>query len=378
MEVVFFEPWYGGSHRAFLDAWTRRSRHRITVHGLPPRHWKWRQEASAWELARRVQDQPAPDVIACSDFMDLPRLMGFLPESWRSAPTLAYFHENQLTYEPAPKDGGERQRDFTHGFSNILTAVRAEALVFNSGFHRAEFGAAATELLRRLPRPNPRAALAERLKAARVVAPLPELAAVPLGAGPPPGSPLRVVFPHRLEPDKDPRTFFGAIEKASARVRLEIVALGGALDQATPSIQHAASAVAGVTLHAGYCPSREDYIGHLGQADVVVSTARHEFFGIAFAESMAAGCTPLAPDRLNYPALVAGSPTVDEARFTEGADLVERLVGWASDAELKRLRSPANRAAQRSAVLDFDAEAGARALDEILEGLPHRPVRAKP
>ena len=40
LHVAFLEPWYGGSHRAFLDAWARRSRHRVTVHGLAPRHWK--------------------------------------------------------------------------------------------------------------------------------------------------------------------------------------------------------------------------------------------------------------------------------------------------------------------------------------------------
>lgn len=379
MEVVFFEPWYGGSHRAFLDAWTRRSRHRITVHGLGPRHWKWRQESSAWELARRVQNEPPPDVIACSDFMDLPRLLGFLPARWRSAPTLAYFHENQLTYEPATPSGEKGRsdpnvrpnlaEDFTHGFSNIMTAVRADAVVFNSEFHRAEFASAAEELLRRLPKPNPRAALRDKLGAAEAIAPLPELRQVPLGPGAPPDAPLRVVFPHRLDPDKEPRAFFGAIEQASRRAKLEVVLLGGLLDRASPSIQHAARAIANVTLHTGYCPSRDDYLAHLGSADVVVSTARHEFFGIAFAEAMAAGCTPLAPDRLNYPALVAGSPTGVEAHYRDSGGLADKLIRWSADAEVQRLRSPENRAGQRQSVLRFDADGGAERLDALIDGL---------
>ena len=75
LDVVFFEPWYGGSHRTFADAWARRSRHRVDLATLAPRHWKWRQEASAWELAAKVASRDVPDLIACSDYVDLPRLI---------------------------------------------------------------------------------------------------------------------------------------------------------------------------------------------------------------------------------------------------------------------------------------------------------------
>ncbi len=53
-------------------------------------------------------------------------------------------------------------------------------------------------------------------------------------------------------------------------------------------------------LHFGYADSRDEYAALLQQGDVVVSTARHEFFGIAVLEAVRSGCRPLVPDRLSY------------------------------------------------------------------------------
>ena len=166
--VLFLEPWLGGSHRILSDAWTSRSRHRVEVEGLAPRHWRWRQEASGWELARLLAGESPPDVLAVSDFVDLPRLLGFLPADWAGVPTIAYFHENQLTYRPGDADTAVPE-DAHAAFANVLTALRADQVVFNSSFHRDDLAAAGDRYLRTLPRPSPRAEFAAAMEAGHPV-----------------------------------------------------------------------------------------------------------------------------------------------------------------------------------------------------------------
>jgi glycosyltransferase involved in cell wall biosynthesis len=57
-------------------------------------------------------------------------------------------------------------------------------------------------------------------------------------------------------------------------------------------------------LHYGYAEDFAEYSRLLHRADVVVSTARHEFFGVAIQEAIYCGCHPVLPNRLSYPELI--------------------------------------------------------------------------
>ena len=54
----------------------------------------------------------------------------------------------------------------------------------------------------------------------------------------------------------------------------------------------------------GMVESAQDYKAILQGAHVVLSTALHEFQGLAVLEAAACGCVPLVPDRLSYPELI--------------------------------------------------------------------------
>ncbi len=372
LDILCLEPWLGGSHADFLESRRARSRHRVDVVGLAPRHWSWRMRSSAWELARRLErdGRARPDVLWVSDYVDLPALLGFLPPAWAGVPTIAYFHENQLTY-PTTVDP---ERDGHLAWTNLATLVRADRVVFNSAFHRDELRGAAAEWLARLPRPSPRAEVAAALDAAHVVHPGADFGAMPLGAGG--DGPLRVLFPHRWEHDKDPLSFLRAACRAQALgARMELVLLGARPKKLPRDLEAHLAIARRMVVHDGFAASRADYARLVGECDVVVSTARHEFYGVAVVEALAAGCAPLLPRRLAYPevlpaalheaGLYGGRGAHDEGDDVE--ELAARLVALAADPT--PLRDPAARAARRDAMRPHDRAALATRSDQIAEDL---------
>ncbi len=48
----------------------------------------------------------------------------------------------------------------------------------------------------------------------------------------------------------------------------------------------------------GWVENRDAYLRLLRNADVVVSSAVHDFQGLAVLEAVACGCVPVVPDRL--------------------------------------------------------------------------------
>jgi len=70
----------------------------------------------------------------------------------------------------------------------------------------------------------------------------------------------------------------------------------------------------------GYQEGRSEYESALGEADIIVTTAIHEFFGISVVEAIAAGAYPVLPKRLSYPEIISGIETeTDNEIFYDGS-----------------------------------------------------------
>ena len=364
LRILAIEPWLGGSHRQLLDGWRKHSRHRVEVLGLAARHWKWRMASGARTLALRTHDLPRPDALWVSDYVDLAQLKAFLPKDWRDLPTLLYFHENQLTYPRSPRDN--HAYDFGPAWTNLTSALCADAVAFNSAYHREELLEATRELLGVLPKPRPMEMLAA-IEGAEVLAPGIAWSEIPLGSGPPPGAPLRIVFNHRWEYDKAPEVWLQVAAEAIAEgLPLQLVLLGERSSKPPESTRVDLAPVRDHILHRGKVESRNEYFEWLGRCDLAISTARHEFYGMAMLEAAAAGCFCAVPNRLAYPE-VLGARQAERFLYGSPEELLSKLRHWASERE--RFRLPDARQAIRDSVRRHDLPFCADALDARMEAL---------
>jgi glycosyltransferase involved in cell wall biosynthesis len=316
MRILALEPFYGGSHRAFLDSWIERSRHEFTLLTLPATKWKWRMRHAAITFADQVLEGHRQgqtwDLVFATDMLNLAEFKGLIPAPVAQLPSVLYFHENQLTYPVRD----ERERDYHFAMSNIVSALAAAGVWFNTAWHRDTFVEAVRDFLARLPDHRLPGTAAEIEEKSHVHPP--GIEPIRPRSGKRRAGPMRILWCARWEHDKGPEDFFEALEqleRAGVDYRLNVIGqqfseIPAVFAQARQGLSHRID-------HWGFVESRNEYEEILRRSDVVVSTAHHEFFGIAILEAISAGCYPLLPDRLSYPELLSGYPG-DSGEFLYG------------------------------------------------------------
>lgn len=300
-----------------------------------------------------VQAHGAPDVLLASDMVHLPALLGLARHDLAGVPVVLYLHENQLTY-PMPDTAVP---DHTYAITNWLSMAAADRVVFNSAYHRDDLLAALPAFLRQFP---------DHRHGGNLVAVAERTTVLPVGVDVARFTRPRrrrarpvVLWNHRWEYDKDPAAFFDALRTvAAAGVDFDVAVAGERYTTEPPAFAEASSWLGDRAVHWGTA-SDDEYPDLLASADVVVSTARHEFFGVAVVEAIAAGALPLLPARLSYPELV---PSAEPYLYRDHADLVNRLC-WALTRPDER-RAAAE--AARAHVEQFAWPTVAAAYDDLL------------
>jgi glycosyltransferase involved in cell wall biosynthesis len=319
MRFLFIEPFYGGSHRDFANGLKAHSCHRIDVVHLPARFWKWRMRGAALHFVRTIDDLTAYDGIITNGLMSLADFTALC--GGPRPPALVYFHENQLTYPLAP---GE-QMDVQFGFTDITTALCADRILFNSRFHFDHFFSTLPGFINQMPEFKPHWVIDAIRHKSDVLHPGCHFAAAPSEPLPlPPGPPI-VIWNHRWEFDKNPETFFDALDQVDRMgIDFRLAILGENYQTAPHAFMAARQRFGDKILQYGYVQTREAYGDWLKQGFVAVSTAIQENFGIAMVEAMRCGCLPLLPNRLVYPEVLPREFHADFL-YRDDRDLVHKL-----------------------------------------------------
>ena len=298
VRVALVEPYYGGSHKAWADGYVAESAHDVTLVAHAARFWKWRMHGAHLTLAAdlAVAFGTAPDVVLASSMMNVAAFVGAARYSIGDAPIAVYFHESQFAYPLSPLD----RPDQTYPMVNWSSAAVADLAIFNSEFHRALFFEEAERFLRQFP-DQPHGHLVRSVRDRSIVLPvgvdLQRIGTPPVRVD---GPPL-VLWNQRWEHDKGPDEFVGLMEALVAEeLDFEVAVVGEQFVSAPESFDRLPGLLGDRLVAFGFV-SDDEYVGLVRRAGIVVSTADHEFFGIAIVEAMAAGAFPVLPNRLVYP-----------------------------------------------------------------------------
>ncbi len=342
LSILALEPYYGGSHRAVLDALVGAGRRRLGA-AHASRAQVEVAHARLGDHVRRPKPSRSPSPLGTRA----------RTAAVRSGLRLDVREPRRVARAGGPRARGGARRRLLPREPARLSQSPHRRVGLPVPAHEHHLGAVCRVLPlqhavepRWLPRRDPRlpAAVpgppaqgggrANRARSPEVVHPPFEPAA--FDAHPPRrGERCRIVWPHRWEHDKNPEAFFRAVATARGRrastSRWPSPARPSGTSR-TPSFapRSCSATVSSISASRG---SRDEYAALLASSDVAVSTALNEFFGIAMIEACYAGCFPLVPERLAYPELYP-----PEMRYDSDDELVARLRSARSFASETRAR----------------------------------------
>jgi glycosyltransferase involved in cell wall biosynthesis len=321
--ILLLEPYYGGSHKAFLFGLQEQLDCCCTLLSLPARKWKMRMQLAApWfaeQIAGLIEQGERFDGILTSTFLDVAVLRSILLRLGIDLPLVMYFHENQFSYPGQIHDPGIFQ--FTA--INFTSALCADRLAFNSRYNLNTFLDGIRRYLKKTADMDLRHLEEQIQEKSTILYPgidfLDIDALDTLSTERSEQKEPVLVWNHRWEHDKDPETFFHVLFELAEEHPFQVIVLGQHFQNRPAIFTQAQKVLKHRFLHFGYAESREEYVRLLAQGDYIISTARHEFFGISVLEGVRAGCRPVVPDRLSYKELFP-----KKYRYKEGG-LAEHL-----------------------------------------------------
>lgn len=305
MKILIVEPFFSGSHQVWAEGYKNHSNHHIKIISLPGRHWKWRMHGGAISLAKQFKALNwKPDLILATDMLDLSVFLALCKKEIKNTPVAIYFHENQLTYPWSSNDPDVKlKRDNHYAFINYTSALAADAIFFNSKYHRNSFLEALPDFLNQFPDHSEKdlintiknksevLLLGMNLKKLEASQEVSNENDVPV-----------ILWNHRWEYDKNPDLFFESLfQIQEEKIPFQLIVLGDSYSKQPKIFNKAKTLLKEQLIHFGYADSYITYSNYLWQADIAPVTSHQDFFGGSVVEAIYCNCFPILPNRLAYP-----------------------------------------------------------------------------
>ncbi len=303
MNILAVEPFYSGSHKAFLQGLEAHSSHNIIPIKLDYKGWKWRMHGDSVTLADFVHKIPDRiDLLLTSSMTNLPAFIALTNPRFANTPTIMYMHDNQFT-RPIPE--GET-RDITYCYINFLSMLSADRLLFSSQFHLDDLMQALPRFLNNFPDSRHHHTIQQIHDKSVVMHP--GLALRHFDAQPDTRQDNKnpvIVWNQRWQFDRNPAMFFRVLNRLNdIDLTFDLILAGDTQHEKPEEFEKAWQRYGQHITHFGYVDDRENYSRLLHSGDIVVSTASYEFFCVAIMEAIYCGCHPLVPNTLHYPELI--------------------------------------------------------------------------
>ncbi|XP_017050857.1 glycosyltransferase-like domain-containing protein 1-like [Drosophila ficusphila] len=304
--ILIIEPFYGGSHKQLISTLIEGlSSEDYEIFSLPAKKWHWRARTSALHFSQIIPLDHEYRILFCSSVLSLAELIGVRPDLAKCR-KIIYFHENQLNY-PVQE---VKTRDCQYGLNEILSCLAADIVVFNSHFNRISF----------LDNIQPFLNIQPDFKIKNIREKIEKKCQVqyfPIKFSNLPNNRriektesigmnkdqevLHLIWPHRWEHDKNPNLLVEALLELNNRnVDFKVTICGENYKEIPKAFENIQEHLGDKLVNFGHL-NREDYMETLITGDIVISTADHEFFGVAMLEATFCGCYPIAPNKLVYP-----------------------------------------------------------------------------
>lgn len=314
MRILLLSAYHAASHQQWCEGLiTHFSQHDWTLLSLPPRYFNWRIRGNSFTWAFTEQDTLSKpyDLLIATSMVDLSSLRGMAP-SLTQIPTLVYFHENQFFYPISKQKQNIDQKNINNSqveaqLTSLYSALCADQVLFNTAFNRDTFLQGVSQLIKKLPDGIPDNIL-ELLEEKSDVLPVPISVSANKHVQQSKNinsDKFTIVWNHRWEYDKGPDRLLSALQLLDKHLPLHFHIVGQQFRQAPQEFDEIKSLLKDNKWLGkwSFIEDREEYLEILSDADAVLSTAIHDFQGIAVLEAAYLGCTPIVPNRLAYPEL---------------------------------------------------------------------------